>query len=228
MFQGNEMKLKIRMLQVVFPICLLVLLGGCGEPGVRSPNERDSSHNVSVSLDSSTLRKGDTLKKRVRDICQTMQSMTNSEVRVKTLHETANAVASIDFAKFSLREKEGMSQNFFRVYEQLSYHLIENGVSEQIVGDFIISGFRKYREMCFSFGDEKDMSDGKGREAMERRRMARGMRLAWLNDAGFFEQHSIRTIFYNHKDAGRRFAERWHREFGYHDERIKKYSYSLP
>lgn len=53
---------------------------------------------------------------------------------------------------------------------------------------------------------------------------ARGMRLAWLNDAGFFEQHSIRTVFYNHEEAGRRFAERWHREFGYHDERVEKLS----
>ena len=199
----------------VLGIFSFLLFSGCGgEVDGRIPEgigRRQRTDRVIASL---ALRQGLVLRDQIRTIHNTMQSVTNRSARLKVFRDVSEAVGSIDFADFSPEEKEGMAQNFFLVYEAVAFGLFQNGAVESEVGDFIVDGFRKYRKMCFSFGDENDRTDGVGNTARERRRMARGMRLAWENDAGLFEQHCIRNIFHGHPDAARRFRERWLGEFG--------------
>lgn len=213
-----------RYLHGVAVFVFALLFSACDQAGndAAGSNEGDRERNVPEVIDASLLRNGRALGDRVRELCASLSTLTNRNERAERLVRISERIDSIDFSGYGYRELASMPQELMLAYEFLSYNLFENGVSEQIVGDFILSGFKKYRKMCFSFGDEKDFSDGRGNDARERRRMARGMRLAWLNDAGFIERHAIRTIFSSNPEAGRRFADRWHREFGYHDERVKQ------
>ena len=91
-----------------------------------------------------------------------------------------------------------------------------NGATELDIWNLISSAFEKYRKVCFSFGDEKDYSDGRSPEARNRRLMARVMPKYWEEEAGYIEKIAVRLVFRNDPVSAEKFLERWHKEFGYH------------
>lgn len=167
------------------------------------------------SIDPEDFRKGRVLGDRIRGICNLIQTVPDAQERLNLLLKTAQKVDSMTFSGYSYREMRSMKREYLLMYEALAYALVENKVEESMVENFILSGFEKYKNMCFTLGGENDMSDGNSRSALERRRMAKTMRLAWMDDAGFFEQRSIRTIFFNNPKAIERFTKRWLEMFGH-------------
>jgi len=146
-------------------------------------------------------------------LCNLIKLVTNGVERTELLSELTHVVANLRPSEASPLVKEGLANEFWRVLEYLSYQLVENGFEYGYVADFIFAGFKEYHRMCFSLGDENDNADGMGLPARERRRRARGLRLAWNNAVVFWERTSIRTIFHSvGEDVQARFVLEW-REF---------------
>lgn len=163
--------------------------------------------------------RGRDLKKRAERICEDIDSLTNRLDRLRLLREMANVMVALSLRGCSVNEKENMEYSWCRIHECLALNLLRNGASEAEVGDLLLDGFKKYKEMCFSCGDENDYSDGNGIEARRRRGLAKGMKSAWINEACYFEQRMLTNIFGEKSpDAVRVFRERWHQEIGVFDE----------
>lgn len=159
-------------------------------------------------------RRGRRFGKRILAVCNTISGISNRSERAVLLGKLAESILRLRLREYSPQEKESMSADFWLSLEYVSYQLVQNGLEERFVGDFIVNAFREFRVMCFSCGDARDFSDGRGPEACERRRRARALRGAWENAVAFWERHSIRTVFFGHPDAAERFRKRWQEEFG--------------
>lgn len=194
----------------------LLLLGACDKSSSRSDDvEKAGDYAIlRLNLNLGEERRGRHFRRRVSEVCRTIAEVTNRIERVGLLKRLSEDMSRLSLRQFTPQEKESMADEFWRSIEFVSYQLVQNGVDERYVSDFMLESFREYRKMCFSLGDDQDFSDGDGLEARERRRMARSLRGSWDNAISFWEQNSIRTIYYGHPDAAERFKERWHREFG--------------
>ena len=144
-------------------------------------------------------------------------SSTNQAERVWLLRRFNAAFFSINLLLLPEESRGGVVGNYWNAAAVIGGAMLANGADEKEVGDNLIAAMTKYKEMCFSFGDENDHSDGEGRVARRRRDNARGLRGAWENDVTFFEWTMIDAVFGSiSKEASKRFLDRWHREFGCH------------
>ena len=202
---------------IVAILCLGgVSLAGCERSSREKPMSaeaeackvRISSFCSSVGLDDvKILRDG-------RHIVKQVLSLTNDHERIVLFREFVNEFYKIDISKCTLREANCLLGRYCQMPEYLAYGLIKAGGSREEAWQSLMTGLEKYRQMCFSFGDENDMSDGKGRETLERRRIARWGRKSWKGCLRFCRDTTIKSVFGADKGTVERFQARLESRFG--------------
>ena len=130
-----------------------------------------------------------------RSIVEQTISLTNAQERIYLLREFVKEFYKIDIGKCTVREARCMMGRYCLMPEYLAYGLIRAGGSAEEAWQALVTGLEKYRRMCFSYGDENDMSDGWSREAGERRHVARWGRKSWKGCLLFCRDHSIKSVF---------------------------------
>ena len=105
-----------------------------------------------------------------KEIGEQTLSLTNAQERVMLFRELVKEFYKIDISKCTDREATYMLNVYYRVAEYLAYGLRRAGGSTEEAWQAIITGIEKYRQICFSFGDENDMSDGKACRRKRRQR----------------------------------------------------------
>ena len=168
-----------------------------------------------VGLDSVKL-----LRER-RKIGERTLSLTNAQERIMLFREFVKEFYKIDIGNCTVREATDMLYDYYSNSEYLAYGLRRAGGSTEEAWQSLVTGLEKYRQLCFSFGDEDDMSDGNGREAFERRRIARWGRKSWEGCLLFCRDHTIRTVIADgSKDAIHFFQRRLQDKFRYDFEKM--------
>ena len=120
----------------------------------------------------------------------------------------------IDIGKCTDREATNMLYVHYRISEHLAYGLQRAGCSKEEAWQALLTGIEKYRQICFSFGDENDFSDGRGPKASERRIFALGGRKAWKGCLLFCRDHTIKRVFgVDDKDTIEEFKARLQKKF---------------
>ena len=194
-----------------------ITMCGCrrhGDEGLYTkPNEVNWTKEDDAKLQ---VRNAFKLEENMRKFYDQITSISNSVVRSRLFAKLAQAASNIDYENWTMREIESLPLNFACIYEVLGYGMFMNGATELDIWNLIFPAFEKYRKVCFSFGDEKDYSDGRSPEARNRRLMARAMPKSWELKTAYFEQDAVRLIFRNDPVSAEKFLERWHQKFGYH------------
>jgi len=140
-------------------------------------------------------------------------SLTNAQERIMLFRELVNEFFKIDISKCTDREATNMLYVHYRITEYLAYGLLRAGCSKEEAWQALVAGIEKYRQICFSFGDENDFSDGRGPKASERRIFARGGRKAWKGCLLFCRDHTIKSVFGGDKEMIEQFKARLQRKF---------------
>ena len=167
-----------------------------------------------VGLDSVKL-----LRER-RKIGERTLSLTNAQERIMLFREFVKEFYKIDIGNCTVREATDMLYDYYSNSEYLAYGLRRAGGSTEEAWQSLVTGLEKYRQLCFSFGDENDMSDGKGREASERRRLARWGRKSWKGYLLFSRDTTIKSVFGpDNKDTIEQLKARLEKKFGNIEER---------
>lgn len=158
-----------------------------------------------------------------RSIVEQALSLTNGQERIVQLREFVREFYRIDISRCTVREANYMLGRYCLMPEYLAYGLIRAGGSKEEAWQTLVTGLDKYRQLCFSYGDENDMADGKGNEARERRRIARWGRKSWKGCLQFCRDHTIRSVFgHDNKDTIERLQARLEKKFGKIEERRSK------
>ena len=120
----------------------------------------------------------------------------------------------IDISKCSVREARNILDVYCRIPEYLAYGLIRAGSSKEEAWQTLMTGLEKYKPVCFSFGDENDLSDGWSPKASERRIFARWGRKSWNGCLLFCRDHTIKSVFgVDDKDTIRQLQSRLQDKF---------------
>ena len=122
-------------------------------------------------------------------------SLTNAQERIMLFREFVKEFYKIDIGKCTDREATDMLYVHYRISERLAHGLLRAGCSKEEAWQALVTGIEKYRQICFSFGDENDFSDGWNPKASERRIFARGGRKAWKGCLLFCRDHTIKSVF---------------------------------
>ena len=130
-----------------------------------------------------------------KEIGEQTLSLTNAQERIMLFRELVKEFYKIDVSKCTDREASYMLNVYYRVSEYLAYGLRRAGCSKEEAWQALVTGIEKYRQICFSFGDENDFSDGWNPKASERRIFARGGRKAWKGCLLFCRDHTIKRVF---------------------------------
>ena len=152
-----------------------------------------------------------------RAICEQTLSLTNTQERIMLFREFVKEFYMIDISKCTVREASYMlgNQNYYSNCEYLAYGLIRAGGSREEAWQSLMTGLEKYRQMCFAFGDENDVSDGFSREAFDRRKVAQRGPKYWKCCLLFCRDHTIRTVIaWDSKDAILHYQRRLQDKFG--------------
>jgi hypothetical protein len=149
------------------------------------------------------------------DINSAFKTITNKTQRAYAIKYLRDSVLSMDLLKKSDYQKGCLVGEYWQILHMLGRSMLECDFPDKYVHDYLITGWGKYRDMCFSFDDEKNIKDGSDLALRRRRMQAKGMRLSYENDIMFFERKSIRLMysgFPNEKLLG--FLKVWHSVFG--------------
>ena len=130
-----------------------------------------------------------------KEICEQTLSLTNTYERIVLFREFIKELYKIDISNCTVREATDMLYDYYLIPERQAYGLIRAGGSKEESWQVLVTGLEKYRQLCRSFGDENDMSDGNGNEARERRRMAQWGRKSWEGCLLFCRDHTIKSVF---------------------------------
>jgi len=155
-----------------------------------------------------------------REVGEQTLSLTNAQERIMLFREFVKEFYKIDIGNCTDKEASDMLYDYYSNSEYLAYGLLRAGGSTEEAWQSLVTGLGKYRQLCFSFGDENDMSDGNGREASERRRMARWGRKSWKGCLRFCRDHTIKSVFGDDKDTIERLKRRLQDRFGPIDEGV--------
>lgn len=129
----------------------------------------------------------------------------------------------IDISKCTVREAGYMLNDYYPNAEYLAYCLIKAGGSTDEAWQSLVTGLERYRQMCFAYGDENDMSDGFVREAFYRRKVAQWGREHWKGCLRFCRDHTIKSVFgHDNKDTIEQLKARLEKRFGKIEERLPK------
>ena len=154
-----------------------------------------------------------------REIVDQTMSLTNSQERIVLCREFVKEFYKIDISKCTVREADNMIVGYYSNSEYLAYCLLRAGGSTDEAWQSLVTGLEKYRQLCFSFGDENGMSDGKGDEAGIRRHAAQWGPKVWKNTLRFCRDTTIRTVFGSDKETIERLQARLVKRFGKIEER---------
>ena len=147
-------------------------------------------------------------------------SLTNAQERIELFRAFVTEFYKIDISKCTVREAERMIGNYYPNTEYLAYGLIRAGGSKEEAWQSLVTGLERYKQMCFAYGDENDMSDGMVREAFDRRKVARWGRKSWKGCLLFCRDHTIKSVFGpDNKDTIERLQARLEKKFGKIEER---------
>ncbi len=207
---------------------VLVCMGGLSLAGCERPCERPLSAEAAAcrtriaAFRSNVGLNGAKLQRESNEIGEQMLSLTNAGERVMLFREFVKEFHKIDISKCTPREATYMlgNENYYRIIEYLAYDLIKAGGSEEEAWQLLMTGLEKYRQMCFAYGDENDLSDGFVRDAFYRRKVAQWGRKYWKCCLLFCRDHTIKSVFGpDNKDTIARLQTRLETRFGRIDER---------
>jgi hypothetical protein len=154
------------------------------------------------------------------DINSGLNAITNTNQRAYAITILRDSVLSMDLSKKSDYQKGCLVGEYWQILHMLGRSMLECDFPDKEVHYYLITGWSKYRDMCFSFGDENDLKGDSGRVAKMRRMQAKGMRLSYENDLGFFERKLIPLMYRGFpKQKMDEFLEVWHAKFGCRVER---------
>ena len=200
---------------VVFLGLNALFLVGCEQPHKKPLSAeaeacrgRITSFRMNVGLDDvKILRDG-------RNIAEQTLSLTNGYERAALFHEFVDEFYKIDIGKCTSREAKCMLGRYCLMPEYLAYGLLRAGGGTEEAWRVLVTGLEKYRQLCFSFGDENDLSDGWLPEARDRRHSARLGRKSWNGCLLFCSDHSIKSVFgVDSKDTISQFQRRLQDKF---------------
>ena len=187
-------------------------LTGCERPcGKPLSAEAEACRAQIAAFRSNVGLDGGKLLRERRKIGEQTLSLTNTQERIVLFREFVNEFYKIDISKCTVREASYMlgNQNYYSNCEYLAHGLIRAGGSREEAWQSLMTGLEKYRQMCFAYGDENDMSDGFSREAFDRRRVAQWGPKYWKCCLLFCRDHTIRTVIaWDSKDAISHFQRR--------------------
>ena len=149
-----------------------------------------------------------------RKIVEKTIALTNDQERIMLCREFAKEFYRIDISKCTVREASYMLDEYCLMPEYLAYGLLKAGVGKEEAWKSLVTGLEKYRQLCFSFGDENDMSDGMGRDASARRHVARWGRKSWGECLLFCRDHTIKSVFGRDKETIEQLQARLEKKFG--------------
>ena len=207
---------------------VLLCMGGLSLTGCERLNEKPLSAEAEAcraridAFRANVGLNGAKLLRERREICEQTLSLTNAEERIVLFRRFVKEFYKIDISHCTVREATDMLYDYYLIPEYLADDLIRAGGSKEEAWQSLVSGLEKYRQLCFSFGDENDMSDGKGREAFERRRIARWGRKSWNGCLLFCRDHTIKSVFGADKETVERFQARLEEKFGKIEEKRPK------
>jgi len=147
------------------------------------------------------------------EISEQTLSLTNALERIMLFRELVNEFFKIDISKCTDREATNMLYVHYRISEHLAYGLLMAGCSKEEAWQTLVTGIEKYRQICFSFGEENDFSDGWSPKAGERRIFARGGRKAWKGCLLFCRDHTIKSVFGGDKETIEELKARLQKKF---------------
>ena len=155
------------------------------------------------------------LKRESNEIGEQTLSLTNAEERIMLFREFVKEFYKIDISKCTVREASYMlgNQNYYSNCEYLAYGLIRAGGSAEEAWQSLMTGLERYRQMCFSYGDENDMSDGFTPDAFYRRKVAKWGREYWQCCLLFCRDHTIKSVFGGDKETIERLKARLQKKF---------------
>ncbi len=137
-------------------------------------------------------------------------SWRNKDESRKLRLEFVKTLSAVDLSCLSADDKIRILHCFLSVHEFVSRKLVVDYGERQLAEDLLVKGFAEFKRMCFSFGDENDMSDGNGPRAVERRRLARKFRMAWGKDVEEFKRDGLDSIFTSESGGvSESFLKRW-------------------
>ena len=210
-------------------VAVLICMGGLSLTGCERLNEKHLSAEAEAcraridAFRANVGLNGAKLLRERREICEQTLSLTNAEERIVLFRRFVKEFYKIDISHCTVREATDMLYDYYLIPEYLADDLIRAGGSKEEAWQSLVSGLEKYRQLCFSFGDENDMSDGKGREAFERRRIARWGRKSWNGCLLFCRNTTIERVFGpDNKDTIERLQARLEKKFGKIEERRPK------
>lgn len=202
-------------------VVVLLCLGGLSQSGCERLREKPLSPEAEAcraqiaAFRSNVGLDGTKMLCERREICELTLSLTNAQERIMLFREFVMEFYKIDISNCTVREATDMLYDYYPNTEYLAYGLIKAGGSTEEAWRSLVTGLEKYRQLCFSFGDENDMSDGTGREAFDRRRIAQWGRKAWKGCLLFCRDHSIKSVFgVDSKDAILHFQRRLQDRYG--------------
>ena len=202
---------------------VLLCLGGLSLTGCERLQEKSLSADAEacraqiVAFRANVGLDGTKMLRESDKISEQTLSLTNAQERIVLFREFVKEFRKIDISKCTVREATGMlgNGNYYQILEHQAYDLIRAGGSREEAWQSLVAGLEKYRQLCFSFGDENDMSDGTGREACDRRRIARWGRKSWKGCLLFCRDHTIRTVIaWDSKEATLHFQRRLQDKYG--------------
>ena len=174
---------------------------------------------ISVFRSNVGLDCGKLLRER-KEIGEQTLSLTNAEERIMLFRAFVKEFYKIDISKCTVREAGYMLDYYYQNTEYLAYGLLRAGGSTEEAWQSLVTGLEKYRQMCFAYGDENDMSDGMGREACYRRKIVQWGRKHWKGCLLFCRDHTIKSVFGpDNKDTIERLQARLEKKFGKIEER---------
>ena len=149
----------------------------------------------------------------VLKMCARIREEPEASVRQECVRLLRDRVLAADLVGRTYAGREQMIGNYWRPFTTLGLVMLKSGSSLDEVFSFFIAGWRKYRQMCRSADDSREILAGETEISARRRRdCARCMRGAFENDVRFFERTALRDFFesvpVSHADR-ERFACLW-------------------
>ena len=203
----------------------LLCVGGLSLTGCERPQEKPLSAEAEacraqIAAFRSNVGLDDVKLRRMRnEVVEQTLSLTNSEERIVLFREFVKEFYKIDIGKCTVEEAIDMVYEYYSDSEYLAYGLLRAGGSTDEAWQSLVTGLEKYRQLCFSFGDENGMSDGRGDEAGIRRHAAQWGPKVWKNTLRFCRDTTIRTVFGPDKETIERLQARLVKRFGKIEER---------
>ena len=213
----------IRTVAVLLCMCGFSLTG-CERLHKKSLSAEAEACRAQIAVFRSNISLGDwKIFRDGRKIVEQAIALTNDQERIMLCREFTKEFYRIDISRCTVREAAYMLDEYCLMPEYLAYGLIRAGGSTEEAWRSLVTGLEKYRQLCFSFGDENDMSDGRGREASDRRHVARWGRKSWEGCLLFCRDHTIKSVFGpDNKDTIDRLQARLEKKFGKIEERRSK------